>query len=589
MKRGTTSLFRLLFTSFLVVMLLPLGGVLASYRLWGTRNLVRSLNGQVQIATESDAKQIDAILERFRHDAYLLSTNEEIVRLLEEDDSSAIQSAGRTVYAQMFLIMQNETGSAIASIVSNSGNVRLSTHEFPQSYDLRLNTNEWNRDNPLAQMENRSQTASMISIRGRQTSSSGEPIAATIIRRVYNSEGRNLGYVIVEVLASSFTMKINRNSMLVDEILIDPVDFYARSVIHPTIGGSFDLFPSLNAKEDLYPHSYVTEDSIVHITPLSIGGLLVAGTISATPYRNNLRQWALTVLAAISIGTLVASLLAMRFAHYVDAPIKNLVASMREVEEGNMKPTAGKTNINEIRELDASFNRMVSQISNLLQLTREEESKLAEAERKALESQMNPHFLFNTLNTIKALARMHGEQQIYQITLKLGKLLRSSVDNHASECTIAESVDLIESYLAIQKLRYGEKLHVKMHIQDSTRDCMTPKLIIQPMVENAICHGLEPKAGEWHLLIDVTEAHGMLQIVVSDDGVGFDRSLLPEDLDDLKESGHVGIYNAYRRIKMRFKEMGEFLIESEKGKGTRITMHMSAIHAGYLEDSSSSS
>ncbi len=583
MGKRPTTLFRLLLTAFLVVMLLPVGGLLASYHLWGNQNLVRSLQGQVQIATERDAQQIASVLDSFRHDAYLLSTNPDTIRILEEDPQRLSGEESRKIYAQMFLTMRSESSSAIANIVSNSGNVRLSTHEFPSDYDLRFHTNGWDVDNVLSQMENRSQTASMISIRGRQASNAGEPIIATIIRRVYNTEGKNLGYVIVEVTGSAFSGKLNQNSMLIDEILIDRDAFYARSILHPTISGGFDRFPALDAKMALVPHAYVTNDSVVNISPLAGTELLVAGTISATPYQNNMQRWLLVVAIAIVIGSCIAILVAMAFTRSVDQPIKSLVASMKDVEQGNMKPTAGRTNIKEIKELDASFNRMVGQITNLLQLTREEESKVAEAERKALESQMNPHFLFNTLNTIKALARMHHEDQIYQITLKLGKLLRSTVDNHESECSIEESIDLIESYLTIQGIRFGEKLHTDISVQESTRDCMTPKLIIQPMVENAIVHGLEPKAGDWHISIKITESEGMLAIIVSDDGIGFDRSTLPSNLDDLEGSSHVGVYNAYRRIKMRFGDQSRFTIDSKVGEGTIITMRMPAVHQSEKE------
>ena len=180
MGKRPTTLFRLLLTAFLVVMLLPVGGLLASYHLWGNQNLVRSLQGQVQIATERDAQQIASVLDSFRHDAYLLSTNPDTIRILEEDPQRLSGEESRKIYAQMFLTMRSESSSAIANIVSNSGNVRLSTHEFPSDYDLRFHTNGWDVDNVLSQMENRSQTASMISIRGRQASNAGEPIIATI-------------------------------------------------------------------------------------------------------------------------------------------------------------------------------------------------------------------------------------------------------------------------------------------------------------------------------------------------------------------------------------------------------------------------
>lgn len=181
---------------------------------------------------------------------------------------------------------------------------------------------------------------------------------------------------------------------------------------------------------------------------------------------------------------------------------------------------------------------------------------------------MNPHFLFNTLNTIKALARINNQEEIYTITVKLGKLLRSTIDSHESEATLADSIALIDSYLTIQKLRYGEKLVTSIHLDPTCAHIKTPKLVIQPLVENAIIHGLEPKVGNWFLAVRVEAVGRQIQITIEDNGVGFDRTTLPRDLNELANSTHVGVYNVYRRLSLAYQNELEFLIDSTVGKGT---------------------
>jgi two-component system sensor histidine kinase YesM len=247
---------------------------------------------------------------------------------------------------------------------------------------------------------------------------------------------------------------------------------------------------------------------------------------------------------------------------------------MHRVEEGNLETRVEESKIREIGELQRSFNTMVRQITTLMELTREEESKLQEAERKALEAQMNPHFLYNTLNTVKSIARMHDEQEIYTIITKLGKLLRDAIDNREGETTLAESFSLVENYLTIQKIRYGEKLHTIVELDETIASLKTPKLIIQPLVENAIIHGLEPKIGIWRLTVRARLEAKMVIISVADNGVGFSRNIRFKNGFSLDEANHVGLSNIQRRLKLRYGELSDLSVDSVPHEGTIVTIHI---------------
>ena len=570
---GRRSLFARLFIYFLIVLIVPLGIFGAYYVTLGGQGQERYVANQTMDLVTSDAAKVSEILESYRHKAYLLSTDPQVISIVERDNIDANTQQSRDLYQLLFAVMKGDTYLASATIVSNSGKVRISTHAFPDVYDLRYHGNEWDMNSIIVQNANLSPTASIISIRGHRTAENGRQIVAGILRRIYDEDGTNLGYLIIDIYAEAFSSDVNTERILTDVLLFDNTAFYATSLVHTDRFGSFDKFPSLlSLKGDYSSRVIATGSSLLAIAPVAGTGLSLAGTISAAPVRQSLDRFLWILLATFAAGTVVAIGLALLFSRSIARPISTLASRMGEVERGNLKIHRIKSTIDEFALLEQSFNVMVTQIVNLLDLTREEQKKLSIAERKALESQMNPHFLFNTLNTIKALARLHGEEEIYTITVKLGKLLRSTIDNHESESTLAESMALIDSYLTIQKLRFGDKLKTEIYLDETLKEVKTPKLIIQPLVENAIIHGLEPKVGEWKLSVRVEEKAGRITITIADNGVGFEKGALPDNLDELANSGHVGVYNVYRRLVLTYGDDLHFSIKSTVGAGTVVNI-----------------
>lgn len=570
---GRRSLFARLFIYFLIVLIVPLGIFGAYYVTLGGQGQERYVANQTMDLVTSDAAKVSEILESYRHKAYLLSTDPQVISIVERDNIDANTQQSRDLYQLLFAVMKGDTYLASANIVSNSGKVRLSTHTFPDVYDLRYHGNDWDMNSVIVQHADLSPTASIVSIRGHRIAENGKQVIASILRRIYDEDGTNLGYLIIDIYAEAFSGDVNYERVLTDVLLFDNTAFYAASLVNTDHYGTFDKFPALlSLKGDYSSRVIATGSSLLAIAPVAGTGLSLAGTISAAPVRQSLNRFLWILLATFAAGTVVAIGLALLFSRSIARPISTLASRMGEVERGNLKIHRIKSTIDEFALLEQSFNVMVTQIVSLLDLTREEQKKLSIAERKALESQMNPHFLFNTLNTIKALARLHGEEEIYTITVKLGKLLRSTIDNHESESTLAESMALIDSYLTIQKLRFGDKLKTEIYLDETLKEVKTPKLIIQPLVENAIIHGLEPKVGEWKLSVRVEEKAGRITITIADNGVGFEKGALPDNLDELANSGHVGVYNVYRRLVLTYGDDLHFSIKSTVGAGTVVNI-----------------
>lgn len=576
MADRSRTLFVRLLIYFLIVLLLPLLVFSGYYLFLGDRSQSKYLSEQSLGVIRRDALIVGNVLEEYRHKAYLLSTDELIVEVMKHDSPEFLNRVIHEVYPLLFSVMKGDTYLASANLVSNTGRIRLSTHAFPKMFDLRYHTSTSELNSVIAQNLNLSQTASLITTRGHRTAENGRQVVASILRRIYDGEGTNLGYLVIDLFGEALSTGINSERLFSDLYLIDQKEFHATSLIHTDMHGSFDKFPPLlSLKGDYTPRSVQVGSTVVAVAPVAnTTNLYLAGTLSTVFFSRNISRWYLVFTGTLIAGFALAMMFSFLFSRSIAHPIASLARRMDRVDRMNLETRPVKSTITEFAQLENSYNMMIDQIRTLLEQTREEQKKLSEAERKALESQMNPHFLFNTLNTIKALARINNQEEIYTITVKLGKLLRSTIDSHESEATLAHSITLIDSYLTIQKLRYGEKLVTSIHLDPACAHIKTPKLIIQPLVENAIIHGLEPKAGNWFLAVRVEAVGRHIQITVEDNGVGFDRETLPQDLNDLAHSTHVGLYNVYRRLSLAYQNELEFSIDSTVGKGTIVRISL---------------
>ena len=558
-KNPATTLSGRLFIYFLIVMLVPFV-LFVSYTLINySRGIENATRAQAENALRSDAEMISSTIQEYRHKAYELSSSPDISKMLEVNDPDIAAEHLSEIYETMYVTMAGDTYKASASIVSVTGDIRISTHNFPEVYDLRTHNNDWDSSNiiTIAKRKTGKERASIISIEDHRFDT-GRQVLLSILRRTFSSDGTHTGYVIIDVMSDAIAPEVNDSNLFTDVVLIDSETFSAISLVHPQRYGGFSEFPFLRSgSKDIYR------------MPIEGTSLSLAATSLNPLLRKTFRSWTLILAISFIIGIVISIILSLIFSRAISKRMKRITESMKRFQRGDFSIKLEKTGIREFDELSVTFNIMVHRIELLLERTREEEAKSAEAERKALESQMNPHFLFNTLNTIKALAKMHGEKEIYLTTIRLGKLLRSSIDNRSDNATIRESIELVESYLLIQKLRFGDKLQYSIECSDSLLDVETPKLILQPLVENAITHGLEEKAGDWKIDVQIRSDGERLVLSVRDNGVGFAE--IP-DMADLEHSQHTGLYNVYRRLELRYGRAFSFCIDSKQGEGAAVSI-----------------
>lgn len=239
----------------------------------------------------------------------------------------------------------------------------------------------------------------------------------------------------------------------------------------------------------------------------------------------------------------------------------------------------------EISDLMHNYNRIV-EINNDLTNTiykdklREQESDLARknAELLALQSQINPHFLFNALESIRMHSILKGENETAEMVQRLAVMERQNVEWHEDSVTIAEEEGFIEAYLQLQSYRFGDRISFDIDIDEDCKNILIPKLTMVTFVENACIHGIESKATQGWIFVRVYKEDGDLVIEVEDTGDGMDEKEVVQlknkmnnvTIDAVKKAKHVGILNACLRIKMMFKNQAKFAIESEKGIGMSV-------------------
>ena len=195
--------------------------------------------------------------------------------------------------------------------------------------------------------------------------------------------------------------------------------------------------------------------------------------------------------------------------------------------------------------------------------------RLNEARLAALSSQINPHFLFNTLNSVASLIRLDPDQA-RQVVYKLSKILRRLLRQQDNLTTLGEELGFIDDYLAIEMVRFGDKLRFVKEVEPDTLDLLVPSMLLQPLVENSIRHGLASKVDGGTIRVRSRRLGNQLQIVVEDDGVGIPESRLAR----MYEQGGIGVNNVNERLKVLYGESAKMTVDSRDGKGTLVRLRL---------------
>lgn len=280
------------------------------------------------------------------------------------------------------------------------------------------------------------------------------------------------------------------------------------------------------------------------------------------------------IIAVITL--ILAVVLAVFFTRSIVNPITKLRSLMKRTEEGNLNVHFNSKYNDEIGELGHSFNNMLREIKNLINLVQIEEKNKRKAEINILQSQIKPHFLYNTLDTIQWMAQEHDAEDIVDMVGNLTNLLRIGLNNGDEIIKLRREIEYVESYLTIQKARYEDKLNYEINVDNNILDYDVIKLILQPLVENAIYHGIKEKRGKGKIIITGGVEDNKIHLRVTDNGIGIKEEKLKEINKILREGDSsnskigYGIFNVNERIKLNYGEEFMLSYSSVYGEGTTV-------------------
>jgi len=256
--------------------------------------------------------------------------------------------------------------------------------------------------------------------------------------------------------------------------------------------------------------------------------------------------------------------------HSIYDPVHNILYSMRTLDENNLAMNRVEDDgRDEIHELSMNFNDLLDRVQELLHTVHQEQEQKRETQFQLLQAQINPHFLFNTLNTLHYLAILNEDKPVSEGITALARLLRNTIVDSKEVVTVEEEIENLKNYIIIQKLRYGDVFETVYNIDENVRSCAILKFLLQPIAENSILHAFEEDK-EHQLLTIRAKAEGKyLKIEIGDNGKGF--ALDMQESRNKKLSG-IGIGNIQERIRLMYGEDYSMEIQSVVGTGTIVTL-----------------
>jgi len=284
------------------------------------------------------------------------------------------------------------------------------------------------------------------------------------------------------------------------------------------------------------------------------------------------------VLAVFASLFLAAVVFSVRFAKGITGPIESLNAKMKNVQKGNFtyeeEPGDRLFPMDETGQMHRNFRIMLDRINELINENFKKQLAIKESEFKALQSQINPHFLYNTLESINWSAKISGQRDISTMVESLGYLLRSAISHKNPLIPLKEELEMLRHYVAIQRVRYEERLDFEADVPPELEGCIVPKMTLQPIVENAIHYGVERMIEPCRIRVRADVAEGRIRIIVEDEGPGMTKQALEQwRAGELPTRGSgIGLRNIDERIRLMFGEEYGLTLESEYGAGTRVTV-----------------
>lgn len=484
---------------------------------------------------------------------------------------------GRLV-EQFETILKGRSDIKNIGILRENGAALFNTGNQSLNPDLNLNTQQWFL-NAKGNYNQYSLTSSHVqhAIRGERS------WVITLSRgiRNFSGKGENDGVVFIDLNYSAISELCDQNSMG-SRGYIFILDENGNIVYHPQQQQLYNELQTenidlvMNAESDTIRTGRGSDEKIYTMARSDKTGWTIVGCMNTAELLKK-SQKAQSIYLVMAVGLVaVALFLSNIIARNITLPIQKLRDSMARVQEGDFHGADIEVlSENEIGSLTKSFNVMTHRIEELMEQNVHEQEQKRKSEMKALQSQINPHFLYNTLDSIIWMAEGKKNEEVVLMTASLARLLRQSISNEDEVVSIGNEIEYVRSYLTIQKMRYKDKLEFEIDVDPSIKYIKIVKLVLQPIVENAIYHGLKYKESKGLLTVRGYTRGENAFIEIADNGVGMDAETLKHIFERHKVNYHsngVGVYNVQKRLQLHYGADYGITYRSEPGIGTTATI-----------------
>lgn len=307
-------------------------------------------------------------------------------------------------------------------------------------------------------------------------------------------------------------------------------------------------------------------------------GWRTVGVFSMDEVMSSVNTIIYVLIASVILSLVLVTFVSFQLSRTLTSPIVKLKRLMKQAEFGDLTVRFDSRYQDEIGELGQSFNHMIARIDDLIQMVYVEQKNKRTAEMKSLQEQIKPHFLYNTLDTISWMARDYNAEDIVRLVDALTNMFRIGLSHGKDIISVKEEITHVSNYLYIQKIRYKDKLNYEIHVEGSLNAIEVPKLILQPLVENAIYHGIKAKRGGGTIYITGEAMGNTLVFAVRDNGAGMppekaaEINRLMSERGELDEKTSFGLFYIRERIQLCYGKGYGVHVESTLGEGTRVTI-----------------
>lgn len=560
--------FKRLLIAFLCISVIPLGICVIAILIINYKITSEEYQKKTIELSNSGIQKIEKLIEEYNNIVSSLSRETGVMDALSEDDQAALYKA-ESIFTSL---ITGREGNIELHVLDYDSAVSYDTDRKPNLYDLSI-YKDWGvfyemKNNPMVP----------VYFPNNYVSNKNRQVCLSIGKAILNQKKEFIGYALLDIYQSTIENLIepfdseDTGYILTDQsncIILDTTSYYREGF-------------SISEKQKNQWHTknvnYLSGKKTKTFIEVNTGQheFSLYTFVTIPEYSKQISLLIRISLFVVAGAMLLCVIIAQTLARKLYQPMDKVVAAMKEIGNGHLqirmeeKEKAGE----DVNMVARGFNKMADQINYLLEAVVEQSERQKAAEMKALQAQISPHFLYNMLNEIKALAKLGRTEEVSSFVINLGKLLRHSISNQEKYVMVKEDLEFVNAYLDLQKIRYENSFRVMLNIDDAILSCKIPNLILQPIIENAIVHGID--GADSHPVIRISGyTNGLDRVIfeIYDNGVGVDEDYI-HYINNTGKSyglyGGLGLENVQKRLLLTYGPQYGVKIESQKGYYTKV-------------------